>query len=350
MVTQGLVPFPVIPPPVRGLGIDDFIGQDLPVRNDIVDDAIVPRGGKLILGGDKGLGKTVIVTQMALEIASGDPMLNLFDVPNPEVVVVAQKEIPTGKYQERLLQARSKYNRLNQKNLIILSRDDIYSALMFDTPQGERLLEQYINYYRPKVFVIDPMYLFHNIDEDRTQQVKKVLEVLDRMILKYGVTFLVSMHFRKPAKDFRTGKIMHQDASDFRGSGTWFHWCDTAIWLNALASDKVLLEMFARHGREEPPTVVMSLNRRFNIFEAEIQNSPTSKGEFDCMAALGHYRNGECLYDTLVQDMLNKFKHGPRQAKTIISTMRSKNLLYFIGAGVDRQVRLLTPGARQWVR
>lgn len=347
MVNQPQPIRPVVPPVIRAYNFDAFSNRVFSVRESFVDGAIIPRNGKVLIGGDKGLGKTISLTQMAFEMASGDPMFGLFDVPHPIRVMVFQKEIPSAYYQQRTDQVRRKYFRFNPDNLVIIDRDDIYDKIWLDTKSGVQYLHSLIDYYRPDVTMIDPVYLFHNSDEDKSQSVKTLLYPMDEAIVKYNTTFVLSHNFTKKSKDYR-GNPIHQGPESFRGSGAWYHWADAALWMNQMAVGKNLLEMFCRHGVEDPPTCVMTLNRRTATFDAEIQNAPTNNAEVVVVQLLNRKPGGQDTFDSIIAELQKAAKIGPRQAMTAISACRTKNLIYYVGVGGGRQVRVLTPASRQW--
>lgn len=337
-----------IVPPVSTYTVDAFLSKAYPPRADHVSEAIVPQKAKVLVGAAKGTGKTLFLTQGACEMASGDPMLGLFDVPKPLKVMVFQKEIPSTLYQERLETVRRNFFRLRPENLIIVDRDEIYEKLWLDRPDGVKLFYDIIGYHMPDVVMIDPIYLFHNSDEDKAQSVKTIIYPIDQAIIRFGCSFIISHHFKKPMYDIRTNRPQHQGPDDFRGSGVWYHWCDTALWMNQVGPSKNILDMFCRHGREEPPTVVLQLNRNKAMFEGEIQNSPTTNAEVIAIQILNKKPGAQDTFDNLKYDLMKAARCGPREAMTTISQLRAKNLVYYVGAGSARVVRALTPASRLW--
>lgn len=327
--------------------VDEYIDQDFPVRHDIIDNAILPTLGRMMVGAAKGVGKTTMLTQVMCELGSGSPALGLFDVPRPVRVMLLQKEVDSESFSQRVEQVSQHYSKLDPSNVLVPNREDIID-LKLDTAQGIQLLTQCIIYYKPDVVMLDPIVWFHNMDEDKATDVKKLLAALDKMILQYHVAMIISHHFGKTQHDNR-GRPIDQNLQSLRGSSVWGDWCDTAIWMNDRGNDKALMDMFVRHGKEEPPTVLLTRNRKYNIFEAEIQGMPTTAGEYAVVQILNREPSREMMYSDL-EYQLKVHKIGERQAKVAISSMRAKNNVYFIGIGGNRIVRLLTPQARQWLK
>ena len=333
-------------PPIRFRSIDAYLSQEFPVRHHLISEGILPVGGKLLVGGQKGVGKTIIMTQIACELASASPCLGLFNIPEPKRALVIQKEVIDDELQDRLRITVNQYPGLHPDMLLIPNREDVRD-IMLDTWQGIKILDQCIDYYEPDVVFLDPIMWFHNIDEDKATEVKKILEPLNNLTVKYKCAFVISHHFKKQVMDFK-GKHLDQGLQDFRGSGVWGGWCDTALWANDRGNDRLMLGSFLRNGSEQLPSVVLTLNRKQVRFEGQIQDEPTSTAEYAIAQILAMKPGYQCSYTDL-ESALKQKKIGPRQANTAISTMKSKNMVYFIGNNSHRVVRLLSPQMRMWV-
>lgn len=334
-------------PGIKVRTIEEYVDQEFPERHDYIGHEIMPRGGKLIIGALKGKGKTVMMVQMMCELGSASPFLGLFSVPEPRRCLLFQKEVDDELLGERLKQTMARYQRLDPKNILIPNRDDIVD-IQLDTGKGIQLLFSMIRYYRPDVVFLDPIVWFHHLDEDKVGDVKKLLDILNQANAEFGCVFVISHHFKKPYIDQR-GKTFDQGPEAFRGSGLWYDWCDTGIWMNDRGGDKRLLNMFTRHGRDEAPTLVLTLNRKYAVFDAEIQGVPTTAGEYAAMQVLAKSQGYQLLYSDLVYK-LQQVKIGPRQAQIVINALASKRNVYFVGNNGDRVVRMLSPQAKSWVR
>lgn len=347
-----------MPPPPKVAGglppsytFSQFTTLDFPEHPEIISDGVLPLTGKFILGAAKGVGKTIYMGQTAVEIASGEPNLGLFDIPEPKRVMIFQKEVQDKDFGDRMEQVARRYGaRFNPENLILLRIEDVQDVKL-DTMPGRHKLRQFIDRDRPQVVMLDPIYLFHNADEDKAKDVKSLLEYLDSLSFEFNVAFMISHHLKKADLDFRTKRVMHQTMRDFRGSGVWTDWANTVFWMNDQGNNRVLLETFMRNGRTEPPVIVLTKNRDFACFEAEIQDHPTDMLEYELVKVLNTLTGRECKYQDLV-DRMQKLKHGPVQTRRAISRLTSKRLAYFIGDSVngDRLVRLLTPQSKVWVQ
>lgn len=322
-----------------------YLNLSFPPTRNIVGDAVLPVSGRLLVLALKGIGKSQLSMQIALEIAAQKSVLGIFDVPERSKTMILQKEIPDWFYQERLLQASGRYAQLDQSKILIPGQDS-FMDMYLDTPIGMQTLESTIAFERPNTVILDPWDTFHNQDTSNNQAMRMITNQLDRIRVRYNVAFLVCHHLKKPSNDYR-GRRVTQTMFDTLGASAMINWADTVFTMNEMTKEKVHLEPFMRHGREEPPSIIMTRNRRYSGFDAEIQGEPTTTGQFVALAILSkvqRIRRKDLEYEMVKQ------KIGPKQAQRAVSDMVHKNLCYEIGSNGDRWVINLSPTVRAWYR
>lgn len=334
-------------PALQSYSLGEYLDLDFPVKAHLISDGVLPEGGRMLVGAKEKLGKTLLLTQTAFELASRHPWVGKIDIPAPQKVLIFQKEVFGDEYQQRIVQTSKKYVGLNPDNICVVGQDDMLD-INLDTPKGIQLFLRHIEAYRPNVVMLDPISKFHSIDEDKASETKRITDVIDKAGRDFDCAFIISHHFKKQGHDYK-GKLIYQGAQDFRGSGAWVGWADTIAWMNEMGPDKRLMEYVARHGKEEPLKIVLTLNRKYATFEGEVQDMPTSTGEMMAAQILNNKPNRELIYSDLEFE-LKKHKIGQRQARIVISDMKDKNMVYFVGVGLLRVVRLLTPQNRAWIK
>lgn len=351
MVLPSPVPFQPQVPGFKAYDLDSYLNLTFSNAGNIIDDDVLPIQGRLVVLALKGVGKTIITQQLALELASGGPALGLWRVLKPCRVLVIQKELQDGKYQERLQQSSMQYPHLRSDYIQVVPQAESIN-IRVDDQQAYQRLEQAIIFYQPEVIVLDPWEEFFHFNENNSWEMKPALESLDRLRLKYGVSFIISHHTVKPQSDPRTGNRFAQDMYAGRGSGRFIEWADTTFTLNGdKTPGKVLMTTFMRHGHQDPPVISMTLNRRYATFDAEVQGIPTTDAEWKITSTISR-NHDEMLYNDLI-DSLAKQKVGPVVARMAVNSMLRKHILYYMGnvsVGANRIVRMLSPQTRTWMQ
>lgn len=349
MVTPSPIPFQpnALNQGFKAHSLDAFLNLTYPATDDLIE-GVLGVGGRLVALALKGVGKTLYVTQMALELASATPHLGVWQIKRPVRVMILQKELPDWQFQDRLAQAAMQYPHLNEDNLILPKLEDIVD-LRLDNPHGLQVLEQSIIYHKPEVIVLDPFRHFHMVNEDKELFIKPMLLFLNKMIEKYKVAFIVSHHLHAPMKDFRSGKRVAQDMYDMSGSKFLIEWADTVFTLNQDPQMKVLMTPYMRYGKEPPINIVMELDRQYATFDGEVQDLPTTDAEWKAANILGAH-NDEMLFNDLISGLISQGVNKT-VANVSVNTMIRKHLLYFVGsyAGTsNRLLRMLSPQTRTW--
>lgn len=328
------------------LDLNSYLAYQFPTQKEIVSEAVFIRKGRLLVLALKGVGKSQIAMQFGLEVAAQKPVLGIFDVPERAKCLILQKEIPDKHYQDRIKQAARRYGGLNAAYMSIPLQEH-FIDMFLDTAQGIFALEQTIAWERPDFVVIDPWDNFHNQDTNNNQAMRNITNTLDRIRIQYDVGFLVCHHLKKPSNDYR-GKRITQTMYDTLGASSLINWADTVFTMNEMSKEQVHLEPFMRHGREEPPSIIMKRNRVYSGFDAEVQDEPTGAAEHTALGAL--VKAGERrLMSDLIYDIQAQ-KIGPLQAKRAVLRLIDKRLVHVQGSGGDRVIINMSIAARAWMK
>jgi hypothetical protein len=198
-----------------------------------------------ILVADGGVGKTTLVTQLCLALASGTPFLG-FNVPEPISVLLLEAEGARSLYRARSGKAAKT---LGIKDYYVNQRWAIQSRWMSDFSAGSMMVEDQIRKSGAKVVVMDTLgYFLGDGDENSSKDWKqKIMFPLTRLKAMYGCAFILLHHEGKPG-EYRTG---HHKG---RGTSAMFGDCDTWISMQRLQlseSDREKLERLSPAERME---------------------------------------------------------------------------------------------------
>lgn len=176
-----------------------------------------------ILIADGGVGKTTLVTQLCLALASGTPFLG-FNCSEPVSVLLLEAEGARSLYRARSGKAA---RTLGIKDYYVNERWSIQSKWMGDFNAGGMMVEDQIRKSGAKVVVMDTLgYFLGDGDENSAKDWKKyIMFPLRRLKAMYGCAFIILHHEGKPG-EYRTGH--HRG----RGSSAMFGDCDT--WISLL--------------------------------------------------------------------------------------------------------------------
>jgi len=156
---------------------------------------ILEKHGYTIIGGIKGIGKSLFATQLAFYLASGkSPFLSdEITIPRPRRVLLIQQEVSLPGMQDRFCKMRTEQlfnteGRFRQRTTTgeqwDLSEQDDFQKLM-----------SLINKYKPEVLILDPLYTFNrrglNLDKDAAP----ILKITQEIKMNYDIGIIWIHHF-----------------------------------------------------------------------------------------------------------------------------------------------------------
>lgn len=201
----------------------DELFQNIPISEYLIGDGILPRGGKMLLYGASKVGKSLILNQIALSVASGEDFLSYFDVPQPLKVYMVQCEIIKESFANRIGKAKTFFEK-------VLPSENFYATTVFDlkldTRDGYHALCEILDTVKPDILCIDPLYKVMTGDESRVQDARKLVDNLDNIIQKYNLSVIIVHHSRKSSSD---PQATDKGIDESRGSSLIPAWADTII-------------------------------------------------------------------------------------------------------------------------
>jgi hypothetical protein len=175
-----------------------WIGRS--VKNDKA--IILPKGGKLLFGGQAKIGKTWLMLEIIRSLITGEPTFDhpKLTVHKPKKVLFIEQEL--GKYglQDRTAPVFKSIPRdILHERLFYVSRDPSYNLT---EPEAKRKLLYVLDKLEPDVLIMDPISKCHHYDENDATGMAKMFAFMDKMLLDHqerGMSFVFSHHFGKPS-------------------------------------------------------------------------------------------------------------------------------------------------------
>jgi len=172
-----------------------------------IEPGLLPPQGILFVGGEPKVGKSLLVANLALALASGQNRAG-FAVPAARRVLICQFELPTPQFVSRLATMRRAMGSAADDNLWVDTRA---GGHLLSAPQG---LNHFLNAARQaaaEVIVLDPLYSTHDQDENDTRSMAALCQSLLRLRDASKAALIVVHHVRKSIGRDEIG-------SAFRGS------------------------------------------------------------------------------------------------------------------------------------
>lgn len=217
-----------------------------PKAREYIIEPLLPRGvtGALVAPG--GTGKSFMLMQLAVAVASGSPLLG-YAVPEPAGVLMLAAEDDrdeihrrmtaiVGSFHDREASAEEleTLNRL-AANLYIQPRVGDENRLTMRGPDGNVILSPLVDRIiatarqikNLKLIVLDPVSRFRSGDENSSEDATRLVEACERIRKETGATVLLAHHTRKGAAGLQ---------DDIRGASAFvdgLRWAATLHRLNA---------------------------------------------------------------------------------------------------------------------
>jgi hypothetical protein len=173
----------------------------------LIEPSLLPSAGILFVGGEPKVGKSLLVANLALALASGSSRAG-FQVPRPRRVLLCQFELPIPQFAARLAPMRKPIGSAADGNLLI---DTQATGHLLSAPRGLDHFLGAIRAAQADVVVLDPLYSTHDQDENDTRAMAALCQTLLRLRDASHAALIVVHHVRKTVGRYEIG-------SAFRGS------------------------------------------------------------------------------------------------------------------------------------
>lgn len=205
---------------------------------------LILSGGRTIIVGDTGEGKTTLVLQLIRTVLDGGTFLDWQGAGEGRVLII---DLEQGR---RAVKRSLRENGLDQ-------RDDVDLALVPDGLALDRDSEHYAELDRVigeggySIVALDPYYKAHRSDEPNAERpIVDLMRMLDRLRADYGFSLLLPAHPRKQAPGSAT--IRHLTIHDIAGSGAVVRGAEVVIGIERIATGVARLRFLKDREGELP--------------------------------------------------------------------------------------------------
>lgn len=202
----------------------------------LIDQGILPKGGRLLIAGKPKVGKSIMADNLALSLASGIPFLGRFGVdsgdplrPGIRTLLLDRELSKRSLFQrmEQLMKGRPGY-RAAIENLLI----DHDHLIRLDQKESYDLLMRLVETNGAEVMIMDTAYKFLGGDVESSSALMKAFEVLDRVIHNTGCAMVMTHHIKKGQGGRGKENTDVADPDGVAGSFLWTGWPNATILLN----------------------------------------------------------------------------------------------------------------------
>jgi len=281
----------------------------------LVEPGLLPPQGILIVGGEPKVGKSLLVANLALSLASGSNRSG-FSIPAPRRVLACQFELPVPQFVDRLATMRKAIGTTADQNLLIDTRA---TGHLLSAPQGMNHFLSAAQSAAAEVIILDPLYSTHDQDENDTRAMAALCQSLLRLRDASRAALIVVHHVRKSITRYEIG-------SAFRGSSALHAVGDSYMLLTRPSPQlsTVELRFQFRYAAAQPPRL-LQLDPQTLWFSSSGQppatapETPRRKVErtdvTQALAGLGQ----QARYSQLREQIMDRAECSKRTAQMAIS-------------------------------
>jgi len=261
-------------------------------------EGILPRGTLNFIGGDPGIGKTLLVLQMAACLMTGQPFLGR-DTSTAKVFLVERDESMEG-IKDKITKQLIRYP--------VLERMEIYSGqLRLDDKSFK--LSNLVLFKMPEVLFIDSYSSLHYKDENSASEMRPILDCLRSVIDEFGTTIVCIHHFTRSRESGKKGHL--------RGSTAIEAQADFALGLEKGGKELFLKPLKVRGEFED---IKLLMDKKTLTFDASERVTKGSK-------MMQRYRFIQSLLvdktprEHIIKMVANKFEISERQVQRDLKSL-----------------------------
>jgi AAA domain len=284
----------------------------------LVEPGLLPPQGILFVGGEPKVGKSLLVSNLALSLAAGADRIG-FPIPSSRRVLICQFELPVPQFVSRLALMRRALGAAADQRLLVDTRA---AGHLLSATQG---LNHFVSAARAaaaEIIVLDPLYSTHDQDENDTRAMAALCQSLLRLRDASGAALVVVHHVRKSIGRYEIG-------SAFRGSSALHAVGDSYLLLTRPSPQLPTIELRFqfRYAAAQPPRL-LQLDPRTLWFSSAgpppATVAPRRKVEkMDITQALAEMGE-EARYNQLRDQIMTATECSKRTAQLAISEARQQ--------------------------
>jgi len=214
-------------------------------------EGLVPEQSVTILGGMQGLGKTWLMLDLAIELSrGGGSWLNKYQVNQGNVLYVDEES------SNRLLRYRLR-KLISAKGLKIGNLKlhlTVGRNLDFCNENSVSKFRTLIEKTQPKVIFIDSLIRVHKVNENSSNEMAQVFNVVKKLAREFNCTFFFADHENKGVYNQETEK--EPSSNDLRGSNEKGAFADSILSLRKKNGELYMYHTKSRHCEAGLPIMV----------------------------------------------------------------------------------------------
>lgn len=177
-----------------GTDIDTFLGADDDERYDWLVPGFLERQDRLLLTAGEGVGKSTLLRQWAVQIATGIHPFTA-EATTPARVLLLDLENSERQTRRKLRPLRIQAGqRLDPDNLVVACKVD---GLDLTTDADRTWLHRLVAHHQPDLLITGPVYKLAGGDPTREQDSKPAAMALDRLRADHDLTLIIEAHSAK---------------------------------------------------------------------------------------------------------------------------------------------------------
>jgi len=163
--------------------------------------SFLAKGYLTIISGQPKVGKTWLLIYLAIKLAQGKEVFNVYPSSRSKILIF-EGDMNKNSIKHRFNMMITDFDDINilNDNIVIVNKHDIervgYIADI-SKKEGQDLFLSTVDYVNPDVIIIDSISAFHSISEEKSSEVKPVIQFLNYMAGEKNKAVIVIHHFRK---------------------------------------------------------------------------------------------------------------------------------------------------------
>jgi hypothetical protein len=201
-----------------------------------------------VLGGPPKSTKTWTAVDLALSVATGTKVFEMYRVPKPGPVVFFAAEDAQARIRERFAAIAARRS-LALKSLDVHLLD--VPALRLDDAEDQARLRGTLRRLAPRLLVLDPLVRLHRADENSSGEISALLSFLRSIERELETAIVLVHHTRKDAGSAA------QPGLGLRGSSDLWAWGDSNLYLRRTGRDRSQLTIEHRSAPAPSPVTLV---------------------------------------------------------------------------------------------
>ena len=297
-----------------------------PADIDWLVEPIIPRGTAGILAGPSGVGKTWLLLDLALSVASGTPFLDKFHTNQGKVLIVDEENA------ELLLRIRLKKmlapRGLNPEDLeihFLVGKSVNFSPDRSGKPIPE--LDQFtasMKSLRPAMVIFDSLTRVHRANENSANEMAAVFANVKHLIDTTGAACLFSHHFNK------SGFGSSKSGERIRGSSDIRAFCDYTLLVDATKEGTAIHHDKSRWSENIPSFFIdfsFSEHSALLTYAGRADNGKKTTGADIWLWIFTQLLSGQISRPALLEKAANQNIHGTRTMDKVLKQKTKEGLL-----------------------